>query len=113
MRKTHITDHALLYIRKQKRTMLSPDELAERNNIKAYVTLGTSPKGVYYRLVWDCVLDVGIILLVCYCQKHRNEVIISIWEQHFKIPTYLEKVTPKLVAQAKTKYIEKIQVAHN
>ncbi len=72
-----------------------------------------SKKGIFYRLVWDCVLDVGIILLVSYCQRYRNDVIVSIWEQHFKMPLYLQKVTPDLVAQAKAKYIEKIQVARN
>jgi hypothetical protein len=72
-----------------------------------------SRKGIFYRLVWDCVLDVGIILLVTYYQKHRNDVIVSIWEQDFKTPRDLIKVTPTLVAQAKAKYIEKIQVARN
>ncbi|MFM2381390.1 MAG: hypothetical protein RLZZ76_157 [Candidatus Parcubacteria bacterium] len=113
LKKTHISSHADWYIRKQERTRLSPEDLVERNNIKAYVTLGMSKKGIFYRLVWDCVLDVGIILLVSYCQRYRNDVIVSIWEQHFKLPRDVVKVTPELVADAKAKYLEKIQVVRN
>ena len=94
MKKTHISEHAKEYIHKQQRTRLSEEEIVERNNISAYVTLGMSTNGIHYRLVWDCVLDVGIILLVSYCQRYRNDVIVSIWEQHFRMPQNVIKITP-------------------
>jgi hypothetical protein len=108
----HLTEHASLHMGAQRssrgRTALSYNELKTITAKKTYASLGIIA-GTDFRLVWDNKLGRGIILLVSYDTRFKNEVLVTIWDQDFTIDHRLTQVTPELIAQARKLYEEKTE----